>query len=322
VHDAPDLHDPRDAPDPPDAPDLAGASTVTEPIPTDGSEVLIVTGLSGAGHSTVTNVLEDDGWFVVDNLPPQMLPPLAELSIRAADAVPRLAVAIDARGRTFTPDLSRALDDVRAKGLTPVVLFLDAADEVLVRRFEGVRRPHPLQPPGTVLDAIAAERRLLEQVREMADIYIDTSDTNVHQLAAKVRAALRPRDAESAELHLTVLSFGFKNGIPVDAENVADVRFLPNPHWVPELRPRNGTDPDVARYVFADPAAQQFVDAYAATLDVVTRGYRDENKRFAVVAVGCTGGKHRSVAVAEALAARLSGDGVVAHAVHRDLGRE
>ncbi len=295
---------------------------MTEPHPGADAEVLIITGMSGAGHSTASNVLEDDGWFVVDNLPPQMLPPLAELTIRSGGAVPRLAVAIDARGRSFTPDLSRALDDVRAKGLSPVVLFLDAADRVLVRRFESVRRPHPLQPPGTVLDAIARERELLQPVRELADIYIDTSDSNVHQLAAKVRAALRPRGAERGDLHLTVLSFGFKHGVPVDAENIADVRFLPNPHWVPELRPRTGLDAEVASYVFADPSAAEFVEAYSRCLQVITRGYREENKRFAVVAVGCTGGKHRSVAVAEALAARMAGDGVVTHPVHRDLGRE
>lgn len=295
---------------------------MTEPLLSQDSEVLIITGLSGAGHSTVSKVLEDDGWFVVDNLPPEMLPPLAELTLRAAGAVPRLAVAVDVRGRTFTPDLSRALADVRAKGMTPVVLFLDASDRVLVRRFESVRRPHPMQPPGTILDAIAAERQVLEPVRELADLFIDTSDTNVHQLAAKVRAALRPRGTGSPDLHLTVLSFGFKHGVPVDAENVADVRFLPNPHWVPELRPHNGMDADVAEYVFADPAAGQFVDAYTRCLQVITKGYREENKRFAVVAVGCTGGKHRSVAVAEALVLRLSGDGVVTHAVHRDLGRE
>ena len=295
---------------------------MTETPTAEDAEVLIITGLSGAGHSTASNVLEDDGWFVVDNLPPQMLSPLAELSIRAGGAVPRLAVAMDVRGRTFTPDLSKALADVRAKGLSPVVMFLDAADRVLVRRFESVRRPHPLQPPGTILDAIAAERQLLQPVRDLADIYLDTSDLNVHQLAAKVRAVMRPRGAGSGDLHLTVLSFGFKHGVPVDAENIADVRFLPNPHWVPDLRPRTGLDPDVAGYVFADPAAGEFVDAYTRCLEVITRGYREENKRFAVVAVGCTGGRHRSVAVAEALALRLARDGVVTHPVHRDLGRD
>ena len=295
---------------------------MTETSPADDGEVLIITGLSGAGHSTASNVLEDDGWFVVDNLPPQMLPQLAELSIRAGGAVPRLAVAMDVRGRTFTPDLSKALADVRAKGLTPVVMFLDAADRVLVRRFESVRRPHPLQPPGTILDAIATERQLLQPVRDLADIYLDTSDLNVHQLAAKVRAAIRPSAAGAGDLHLTVLSFGFKHGVPVDAENIADVRFLPNPHWVPDLRPLTGLDPDVSAYVFADPAAAEFVEAYTRCLQVITRGYREENKRFAVVAVGCTGGRHRSVAVAESLALRLAGDGVVTHPVHRDLGRE
>ena len=286
------------------------------------AEMLVLTGLSGAGRSTVAHVLEDDGWFVVDNLPPQMLVPLAELTVRAGAAVPRIAAVVDVRGRSFLPDLSQAITDVQAKGLAPVVVFLEATDGALVRRFESVRRPHPLQPPGTVLDAITRERELMAELRQRADILIDTSETNVHQLAQKVRAALARDSGPASDLHLTIMSFGFKHGIPVDAENVADIRFLPNPHWVPELRPRNGLDPLVSGYVFAQDRATEFLDAYTACLEVVTRGYRQDGKRFAVVAVGCTGGKHRSVAMAEALAERLATPGVRTTAVHRDLGRE
>ena len=282
---------------------------------------MIITGLSGAGLSTAANVLEDDGWFVVDNLPPQMIRPLAELAIRAGDAVPRLAVVVDVRGRSFFDDLSAAVEEVRVRGIDPLTVFLEASDASLVKRFESVRRPHPLQPPGTVLDAIERERELLADVRGSADLILDTSELNVHQLAAKVRGALRP-SADGGDLHLTVLSFGFKHGVPLDAENIADVRFLPNPHWVPELRSLTGIDTEVAEYVLEQPLAAEFLDAYARYLNVVAGGYRGDGKRFAVVALGCTGGKHRSVALAEALAERLTGPGVRAHAVHRDLGRE
>ncbi len=266
-------------------------------------------------------MLEDEGWFVVDNLPPQMLGPLADLALRDSAALPRLAAVVDVRGRSFFVALTDALTDVRSKGLDLVVMFLEADDATLVRRFESVRRPHPLQPPGTVLQAIQQERELLHGLRNAADILIDSSEMNVHQLSAKVRAALGGDESDN-DLHLTVVSFGFKHGIPLDAENVADVRFLPNPHWIPHLRGKNGLDAEVADYVFAASGATQFVDAYTEYLKVVTRGYRADGKRFAVAAVGCTGGKHRSVAMAQELARRLTGDGVRALAAHRDLGKE
>lgn len=293
--------------------------------PPEGTRLFVVTGMSGAGRSTAAHVLEDEGWFVVDNLPPQMLEPLAELALRAGESIPRLAAVVDVRGRAFFEEIIKSLDGIR-KRVELSVMFLEADDTTLVRRFESVRRPHPLQPPGqmgTLLEAIQQERELLEDVRGAADILIDSSEMNVHQLTAKVRAAVQGGDvADDAELHLTIMSFGFKHGIPLDAESIADVRFLPNPHWVPGLRPRNGLDPEVADYVFSAPNAADFLDAYTAYLNVVTRGYREEGKRFAVAAIGCTGGKHRSVAMAERLAVRMSGGGVRARAAHRDLGRE
>jgi len=292
--------------------------------PASGQEprLVIVTGMSGAGRSTASHVLEDEGWFVVDNLPPQLLGPLAELSMSSGDSLPRLAAVVDVRSRAFFVALTDTLDAVRAKGLDTAVMYLEADDATLVRRFESVRRPHPLQPPGTLVDAIGQERALLADLRAAADILIDSSEMNVHQLAAKVRAALGGEAGATGSVALTVMSFGFKNGIPLDAENVADVRFLPNPHWVPQLRPKNGLDPEVAAYVFDAPGATEFLDAYASYLQVVTRGYLADGKRFAVAAVGCTGGKHRSVAMAERLAQRLTGGGVRATAAHRDLGRE
>ena len=252
-----------------------------------------------------------------------MLSPLAELSLRAGDSIPRLAAVVDVRGRAFFVELTSALDDVRGKGVDLAVLFLEADDTTLVRRFESVRRPHPLQPPGTILEAIQQERVLLGELRAAADILIDSSEMNVHQLSAKVRAAISGDvDDDPYAMHLTIMSFGFKHGIPLDAENIADVRFLPNPHWVPSLRHKNGLDPEVADYVYAADGAADFLDAYTAYLNVVARGYRAEGKRYAVAAVGCTGGKHRSVAMAERLAVRMTGGGVRARAAHRDLGRE
>lgn len=289
----------------------------------DGSgvpEVLVITGMSGAGRSTASAVLEDVGWYVVDNLPPQMLAPLAGLAAKAAGKVPRLAVVLDVRGRSFFSDLTESLGGLRQRGLRLRVLFLDANDEALVRRFESVRRPHPLQMEGRILDGIARERELLGDVLATADVVIDTSDLNVHQLSAKVVETFA--DEAEVGLRVTVMSFGFKYGLPLDADHVIDMRFLPNPHWVPELRPYTGRDQPVRDYVLGQTGACEFLERYAHALEPVIEGYRRENRRYVTIAVGCTGGKHRSVALTEELARLLRQSGVPASTVHRDLGRE
>jgi len=283
-------------------------------------ELLVITGMSGAGRSTSGKVLEDLGWYVVDNLPPALISSLVDLTTTAGPDVPRLAVAVDVRGRSFFAALRTALDQLDKRGVGHRLLFLDAVDEALVRRFESVRRPHPLQGDGRLLDGIVRERELLSELRALADTVIDTSHLNVHQLSAKVAQAFG--DAAGPAVRVTVMSFGFKYGLPLDADHVADVRFLPNPFWVPELRPRTGLDDAVSSYVLAQEGATTFLDSYARTLEPVLAGYIRENKRYATVAIGCTGGKHRSVAMSEALALRLTGPGVRATTVHRDLGRE
>jgi UPF0042 nucleotide-binding protein len=295
--------DPSDQPDaPPHLPELA-----------------IITGMSGAGRSTVANVLEDLGWFVVDNLPPALLPTLAELGGRARGDVARIAAVVDVRSGSFFADLTEALTQLGTSGSDPRIVFLEASDDVLVRRHEAVRRPHPLQADGMLTDGIARERELLRDLRADADIVLDTSALNVHQLAAKVIQAF---EQVSPGLHATVISFGYKYGLPVDADLVVDCRFLPNPHWVPELRPLTGKDPAVRDYVLAQTGAVPLLDAYSQVLGLIGEGYLREGKRYATIAVGCTGGKHRSVAMAEELSARLAASGVDASVVHRDLGRE
>ncbi len=282
-------------------------------------ELAIITGMSGAGRSTVANVLEDLGWFVVDNLPPALLPTLAELGGRARGDVARIAAVVDVRSRTFFADLTEALAQLGASGSTPRIIFLEASDDALVRRHEAVRRPHPLQGDGMLSDGIARERELLRDLRADADIVLDTTDLNVHQLAAKVIQAF---EQVTPGLHATVISFGYKYGLPVDADLVVDCRFLPNPHWVPELRPLTGKDPAVRDYVLSQTGALPLLDAYSRVLELIGDGYLREGKRYATIAVGCTGGKHRSVAMAEELCARLAATGVDASVVHRDLGRE
>lgn len=294
---------------------------VETPSPATALEVLVLTGMSGAGRSTAANALEDMDWYVVDNLPPQMIAPLVELVARADGALPKVAVVADVRARSMFSELEQVLVDYVDQGIGIRVLFLDASDEVLVRRFESVRRPHPLQGDGTLIDGIEAERRELAPLRNRADITIDTSDLNVHQLRAEVRAAFGQDGA--AALKLTVMSFGFKYGIPKDADHVVDVRFLPNPYWIPHLRGLNGQDAPVSDYVLSQPGALSFVDRYLALLDIIVEGYLSENRSFATIAIGCTGGKHRSVAISEQLARRLADRTEASVNVrHRDLGRE
>jgi RNase adapter protein RapZ len=284
-------------------------------------ELLIVTGMSGAGRSTVGNALEDLGWYVVDNLPPQMLGPVADLFTQAKTPLPRLAVVIDVRGGEFFAELAQSMAAIRERDLNLRVLFLEATDPALVKRFESVRRPHPLQGNGTILDGIGAERNMLLSLRESADVIIDTSDLNIHQLANKISDGFSIENAR--RLQVTVMSFGFKYGLPSDADQVADARFLPNPFWQENLRPFTGEDQAVSDYVLAQEGAEEFVTNYIAALKPVLAGYLRENKRYATIAVGCTGGKHRSVAVSRRIAAELEKlTDVAVNIKHRDLGKE
>jgi len=282
-------------------------------------QVLIITGMSGAGRTRAAAVLEDLDWYVVDNLPAQMLTHLVGMLTHGA-GVQRLAAVVDVRGREFFADLEQVLKALKEAGTDYRMLFLDAADDVLVRRYEQVRRPHPLQGDGRILDGIEAERTLLASVRAQADVLIDTSALNVHDLAREVRSLITG-GAEEA-LRVNVVSFGFKYGIPLDADHVVDVRFLANPYWVSELRHLTGRDAAVRDYVLGLPGATTFVDRYVDALEPVLAGYLHEEKRYVTIAVGCTGGKHRSVAMTEELARRLASHGVEASVVHRDLGRE
>ena len=284
-------------------------------------ELLIVTGMSGAGRSTVGNALEDLGWYVVDNLPPQMLGPIADLFTLTKNPLPRLAVVIDVRGGDFFSELNEHLNSLRTRSINLRVLFLEAIDSTLVTRFESVRRPHPLQGNGTILDGIAEERIRLLSLRESADVIVDTSDLNVHQLSNKIADGFSLE--QTRKLQITVMSFGFKYGLPSDADMVADMRFLPNPFWQESLRPFTGEDDQVSDFVLSQPGASEFVANYLAALGPVLRGYLQENKRYATIAIGCTGGKHRSVAVSRAIAAELAKLEDVAISIkHRDLGKE
>jgi UPF0042 nucleotide-binding protein len=275
--------------------------------------------MSGAGRSTAARALEDLGWFVVDNLPPRLLPATVEHVVGTTD-IRKVAVVADVRGGELFADLAHALEQLEADGTDVRVLFLESSDNELVRRFESNRRPHPLQSGGRVLDGLARERALLGDLRARADLVVDTSRLNVHDLRRKVDAAFD--DSAQVALRATVMSFGFKYGIPVDADFVADVRFLPNPYWVPELREQTGLDAAVSDYVTDTADAREFLDRYAGLLDLAADGYLREGKRYVTVAVGCTGGKHRSVAMAENLSVRLVKHGVETLVVHRDLGRE
>jgi UPF0042 nucleotide-binding protein len=286
-----------------------------------GIEVAVVTGLSGAGRSTAAKCLEDLGWFVVDNLPPELIATMVELGAQARGAITRVAVVMDVRSRAFTEDLASVIKDLDARSYKPRVLFLEATDAVLVRRFEQVRRSHPMQGDGRLVDGIAAERNLLGPLRAEADLVLDTTGLSVHQLRAKIEDAFGSET--STRTRVTVLSFGYKYGLPMDADLVMDVRFLPNPFWIPELREQTGLDEDVHNYVLSQEGAEDFLDRYHELLRLIGAGYRREGKRYLTLAVGCTGGKHRSVAISEELASRLATeDGMAVKVVHRDLGRE
>jgi UPF0042 nucleotide-binding protein len=284
-------------------------------------ELLILTGMSGAGRSTVAHALEDLGWYVVDNLPPSLLPSLAEQSFESHAS---LAVVVDVRGGKFFDDLVSALETLKNSGTPYRLLFLDATDQSLVQRFESTRRPHPLQSTDRIVDGIERERAKLENIRAQADVVIDTSNLNVHQLEKRTTEIFAA--GMLATLRINVLSFGYKYGIPVDADLVLDCRFIPNPHWVPELRPLNGLDAPVAERVLGSEGVADFVRSYVEVVTQMIPGYFREGKKYVTIAIGCTGGKHRSVAIAEEIARQLNSASqrleVSAHATHRDVGRE
>ncbi len=292
-----------------------------EPVPGSGIDVVLVTGLSGAGRGTAAKVLEDLGWYVADNLPPELITRMVDLGLAAGSRITQLAVVMDVRSRGFTGDLDSVRTELATRGIMPRVLFLESSDEILVRRYEQNRRSHPMQGEMTLSEGIAAERALLAPVRAGADLVIDTSRLSVPALRESVERAFGAEFAPTT--NVTVESFGFKYGLPMDADMVMDVRFLPNPHWVDSLRPHTGQHPAVRDYVLGQPGAERFIRSYHELLGLVVDGYRREGKRYMTIAIGCTGGKHRSVAIAEALAAVLSSDAkLVVRALHRDLGRE
>jgi len=284
-------------------------------------ELLVLTGMSGAGRSTVAHALEDLGWYVVDNLPPALVPQLAE---QGFDTNASLAVVVDVRGGKFFDELSSALETLKKSGVPYRLLFLDATDQALVQRFESTRRPHPLQGKDRIVDGIARERAKLEEIRASADVVIDTSNLNVHQLEKRTSEIFAA--GMLASLRINVLSFGYKYGIPVDSDLVLDCRFIPNPHWIPELRPLNGLDAPVSEKVLSSEGVADFVESYVSVIRKMIPGYFREGKKYVTIAIGCTGGKHRSVAIAEEIAKQLitspSDLEISAHATHRDVGRE
>lgn len=291
------------------------------PVKPPENELLIVTGMSGAGRTTAAHALEDLGWYVVEGLPPELITTMIDIISRHPGSMEKLAVVIDVRTRALFSDMLGALQQLKATGVTYRMLFLDSSDALLVRRFEQGRRPHPLQGSGRILDGITAERDLLKEVKAAAEIVLDTTDLNVHGLAREITEIFN--EDGPVQLRLNVMSFGFKYGVPADANFIADMRFIPNPHWVPELRAHTGLDAEVSDYVLGNEGTGDFLDNYVESLRPVIEGYRRENKNYANISVGCTGGKHRSVAVSEELARRLSQlPNVTVNTIHRDLGRE
>jgi UPF0042 nucleotide-binding protein len=287
-----------------------------ELAPTDHPRVLVVTGMSGAGRSSAAKMIEDLGYVVIDNLPPSLL----AQAVKAHD-IPeqnkQLAVVIDSRGGLPIEELSSAIFELARDGVQSRIVFLDADDDVIVRRYEENRRPHPLGEP-TISGAITAERALLADLRNVADFYIDTSNLNVHQLRDQLKSLFADEELTNP-MRVSIRSFGFKHGAPRDIDLLFDVRFLPNPHWVEELRPQRGTDAAVSEYVLSDESAKEFVDRVEEMLLFLVPRFENEGKSYLSVGIGCTGGHHRSVAIAEELGRRLNDRGVRSAVRHRDI---
>lgn len=285
-----------------------------------GPQLAIITGLSGAGRTTAAKVLEDLGYFVIDNLPPSLIERVVDLATAPGSTVDRVALVVDVRGREFFGDLRVTLSALDVRRLRPRVMFLEASDESLVKRYEAARRVHPLSGPDRVTEGIARERRLLADLRAEADLVIDTTDTNVHELRDRLVDAFG--EAGTAGLFVNIVSFGFKNGTPRDADIILDVRFLPNPHWIDELRPLSGLDAPVRDYVLGQPETGVFLERLFALFDVMVPAFVKEGKHYLTIAMGCTGGKHRSVVLAERLATHVRTLDVAVQVDHRDRGKE
>lgn len=286
--------------------------------PPQHPDFTIITGISGAGRSEAAKVLEDLGYFVIDNLPPALIGKMAELAATPGNSIKHVALVVDVRGGEFFPQLEEALKDLHDRGIDYRILYLTADDDALVRRFEASRRRHPLAD--RIVDGIAQERNLLESMRGAADLVIDTSDLTPHELRDRI-ATTFSRQHREERLRITVVSFGFKHGVPLDADIVMDVRFLPNPHWVPELRPLTGIEPAVREYVMGTQTTEQFLDRFEDLLSVLIPGYLAEGKHYLTVAIGCTGGRHRSVVVAEEVGEIFKDRGLLVHVEHRDIER-
>ncbi|MDP8971302.1 MAG: RNase adapter RapZ [Actinomycetota bacterium] len=283
-------------------------------------QLAIITGLSGAGRTTAAKAFEDLGYFVIDNLPPTLIGRVVDLATAPGSTVDRVALVVDVRGRQFFGDLRDTIRHLEKRGIEPRVLFLEAGDEALVKRYEAARRVHPLAGPDRVVDGIERERALLGDLRAEADLVIDTTDTNVHELRDRIIDAFGgPGDRG---LVVNVVSFGFKNGTPRDADIVLDVRFLPNPHWIDELRPYSGLDEPVRAYVLGQPDTAEFLSRLRPLFDLMLPAFVKEGKRYLTVSIGCTGGKHRSVVLGEEIAAHLRSLGVAVQVDHRDRLKE
>jgi RNase adapter protein RapZ len=287
------------------------------------SRFVVLTGLSGSGKSQAIRALEDLGYFCVDNLPVMLLPMLAELTLRAGSEIARAAVVVDVREGKLLPEFPGIYRKMKAiRGLNPVLIFLESTEATLIRRFSETRRPHPLAPDRSALEGIKEEKKAMRAIRRMADYIVDTSDMTVHELRHAFTNVGSGR-APGSQLVVTVLSFGFKHGIPVDSDLLFDVRFLPNPHFVPELRPHTGRDPKVVEFLDRSPATHEFLDHTLNLLKFLVPQYVNEGKSYLTVGIGCTGGRHRSVAIAEALKKGLSGiPGVRVRVKHRDIANE
>ena len=284
-------------------------------------DVTIVTGMSGAGRSAAADVLEDLGFFVIDNLPPALIAKVAELG-RGKDDAGRFALVVDTRSGDFMHDLEEALAELRESGARTRILFLDASDEVLVRRYDATRRRHPLEETDRVSESIARERALLEEVKGQADVVVDTSDLNVHELRDRLRELFGDATRPDVGLQTSIVSFGYKHGLPLDVDLVFDCRFLPNPHWVETLRPLPGTDPKVRRYVMTQPETKDFLIELERLFALLLPAYVREGKAYLSIGVGCTGGHHRSVVIAEELGKVLERLGFDANVHHRDVDRD